>query len=89
MKTLTPEITAKLERLDNGFPVDATLSNGVLRSSKEIYRVTDEHGENVQYHCYHGIDGTITCFTRDGIIEVFEGKRDIWEGDIDDLNPTD
>lgn len=58
---------------------DASLSNGLIRSSKEISAYDDG-----TFGVFHGIDGSMTYFTRAGLIEVFRGERDIWEGDIEE-----
>ena len=58
---------------------DASLSNGIIRSSKEVQAYDDG-----TFGVFHGIDGSMTYFTRPALIEVFRGKRDIWEGDIDE-----
>lgn len=82
--TLHAEIEEKLELLKAGHNVDVSLSNGILRSSKEIYAWwTDQTSEEPHgYSIFHGIDGTITNFTKKGIVEVLTGKRDVWDGDM-------
>jgi len=66
----------KLDKLDNGDTVDWDLTNGLLRSSKEIQKVDSD-----LYQIFHGIDGSITFFSREGICEVLAGLRDVWDGD--------
>ena len=58
---------------------DASLSNGIIRSSKEVTAYEDG-----TFGVFHGIDGTMTYFTRAALIDVFRGKRDIWDGDIEE-----
>ena len=58
---------------------DASLSNGLVRSSKEVTAYEDG-----TFGVWHGIDDTYTYFTRAGLLDVFNGKRDIWDGDIDE-----
>lgn len=82
-------IKQKLDRLDEGYSVDVSYANGILRSSKEATAFYEgEEGDLIQkdekpagYDIFHGIDGTVTYFTRKGIIEVMQGKRDPWDGD--------
>lgn len=84
MKTATNSISDKLAALKAGEYVDVSLSNGVVRSSKEVFAVwTDQTADEPYcYTVFHGIDGTTTDFTLKGIIEVFEGKRSAWDGDL-------
>ncbi|MCJ7797902.1 MAG: hypothetical protein MUQ56_14270 [Thermoleophilia bacterium] len=66
-----------IERLDAGYDVDLSQFNGVLRSKKTVFSLGDG-----RYGILHGIDATVTVFTRDGIRQVLEGSRDPWDGDL-------
>lgn len=58
---------------------DASLSNGIIRSSKEVTALDDG-----TFQVWHGIDDSYTYFTKEALADVFRGKRDIWNGDLDD-----
>lgn len=66
-----------LNKLDKQGYLDYALSNGVVRSSKDITALDDG-----TYSVYHNIDGSYGTFSRPALLEVFEGKRDIWDADI-------
>lgn len=79
------QLAAIFERLDAGEMVDASLSNGILRSSKEIMKC----GDNCYMVC-HLIDGTDVFFTRGGLTEALLGSRSLWDGDLTgDEDPPD
>lgn len=70
----------RLKQLLEGKPgtqVDFDFTNGLLRSSKTITKDDDD-----SFTVCHEIDGTFVGFDRAGIIEVFEGKRSPWEGEV-------
>ena len=66
-----------MEQLDEQGYLDTALSNGIIRSSKDI----TAHGDGT-YGVLHCIDGSYGTFSRKAMNEVFEGKRDIWDSDI-------
>lgn len=71
----------KMDTLRRGYHVDVSYQNGVLRSSKEMYQVFDL--EHLEHFCvWHGIDNTEQYFTKSAALEVLEGTRDAWDGDI-------
>lgn len=55
--------------------IDFAYSNGALRSSKEMFKSGDG------FSVFHGIDGTMTWFTREQAIEVLAGERSAWDGE--------
>ena len=75
MADLTAEQQAFLDGPD-GEQRDATRSNGILISSKEVTKQSAD-----SFSVFHGIDGSMSWFTRKGMAEVFTGDRDIWDGD--------
>jgi len=72
------DIDQALARLDAGETVDFAYSNGLLRSSKEIIKQDDD-----LYLIVHGIDGTETYFSHQGIREVLSDRRSARDGDRD------
>lgn len=67
--------------------IDAT--NGVLRSSKEMYlsgymTLLPDDPVGRTYTIFHGIDGTLVDFTFDEAVEVLMGERSPWDGKVDD-----
>ena len=74
----------RLDKLDDGETVDWDLANGLLRSSKEITKIDID-----LYQIFHGIDGSLTYFSREGICEVLAGLRDVWDGDKGGWNEED
>lgn len=69
-------MNATIEKIEAGEMVDFDLSNGAIRSSKQIYQAT-----NGKFYIFHNIDGSTVEFTRSGIIEVLKGERSPWDGD--------
>lgn len=72
----------KLEYLKAGNVLDMSLSNGAIRSSKEA-QAYEEDGQ-WYYWVLHLIDDSETTFTESAFIEVLKGKRDIWDGNIEE-----
>lgn len=72
------KIDEAFAELAAGNILDASLSNGALRSSKDVYQNDDG-----TYCILHNIDGTVACFTKEALTEVFQGKRSPWEGDLE------
>lgn len=89
METIEQEIEAKFKELETGGNVDCSLSNGLVRSSKEAYGYYDgiegqplpAGAEFAGYAIFHSIDGTTCYFTKQGLTEVFKGERSPWDGD--------
>lgn len=72
---------------DSYVQVDLDLSNGIVRSSKEMmlnqYDPDDvDNRDKRGYMILHEIDGTIVCFTHEQAIEVLMGERDPWDGEV-------
>lgn len=71
---------------------EVVLSNGALRSSKDITpfyygeegSILGSDEQPVGFQVFHNIDGSTSNFSREGLIEVFRGNRDIWDGDLSD-----
>lgn len=68
----------QLARLDAGHDVDLSLRMGVLVSTKTAFACG-----NGRYCIFHGVDGRVVAFTRNGIREVMEGARDPRDGDVE------
>ena len=71
--TTEEEARGALTRLDDGH-IPFTLSNGVVRSSKEMYRL------GATFAVFHDIDGTVTEFSEDHAVAVLLGTRSPWDG---------
>lgn len=71
---------------DRGVQLDVSLSNGFIRSSKDMWKNDDD-----LYTVWHSIDDTFVHFTREQAIEVLMGVRSPWEGEVqedeDDIEP--
>lgn len=78
LKSRSESTEALFKELDEKQQIDYSFSNGLVRSSKEIIKHTDG-----TYGVFHGIDGSYGTFSRKGLQEVFEGKRDIWDADLE------
>lgn len=78
---MKPETQQTLEALDAGGQADHSLYAGILRSSKTIEKHDDDF-----YVVTHEINFCQSYFSRDGIIEMLEGERDIWDGDLGGWN---
>lgn len=79
-KIMIPEIMLPMEKfkaIERGETVDIVLSNGLVRSTKEVSKEEDN-----RYRIDHLIDGSETYFTKKGIIDVLQYRRSVWEGDI-------
>jgi len=68
-----------LAKLDAGEQVDMCYANGLVYSGKEI----TAHGDGT-FSIYHGIDGSWTNFSREGIEQVLRDQRSAWDGDLPD-----
>ena len=64
-------------KADGSDLLDVSLSNGLVRSSKELSRIDQD-----TWRIFHDIDGTITEFTLDQAAEVVLGLRSPWEGTV-------
>jgi hypothetical protein len=81
MADLTAEQQAFLDGPD-GAQMDTNLSSGIVFSNKTITKQGSD-----SFSVFHAIDGSWTSFTRKGMVEVFTGERDIWDGDIPEDEP--
>ena len=59
--------------------VEVYLSNGFLRSSKYITR---DHTQD-RYEVCHYIDDSFTHHTRESLLAALQGKKDLYDGDLD------
>ncbi len=77
-------MSKQLQQLEEAGYLDYCLSNGLIRSSKDITALDD--GTFSVFHC---IDGSYGVFSRRAMEQVFKGKRSIWDSDISFENGED
>lgn len=71
------EVEEFLNSEPDGRQIDISLSNGLVRSSKDMVK----HNDNL-FSVMHYISDIETWFTREAAREVLLGTRDPWEGDL-------
>lgn len=79
---------AILAELREGGQVDLCLSNGLVRSSKDCIGNPQEDGSLI-VQVWHSISDCWETFSEKAFIEVLDGKRTFWDGDLTEEEEDD